>query len=46
MAAKVLIVDDEPDVATSLAYNVESGLEMVDKLIPDRVCLDIMMPRE
>ena len=56
---KVLIVDDEPDVAKylamilrangyepSVAHNAEDGHELVGELVPDLVCLDIMMPRE
>lgn len=59
MSKKVLIVDDEPDIAAYLAAilntngftatvadSVQSGLEAVDRITPDLICLDIMMPKE
>ena len=59
MSAKVLIIDDEPDVAAylaaalkanghspSVAHSAESGLELLHRVRPDLICLDIMMPRE
>lgn len=59
MAYKILIVEDERDIATYLATalrvngfdptvagNAESGLKIAQKVRPDLICLDIMMPKE
>ena len=57
MAKKILIVDDEKNIADILAFNLtkegyevvwardgEKGLEAFEKVKPDLVLLDIMMP--
>ncbi|MCD6162994.1 MAG: response regulator [candidate division Zixibacteria bacterium] len=59
MDKKVLIIDDEPDVAKYLteilkdngyttysADNADIGMEVLESIIPDLICLDIMMPME
>lgn len=55
--AKILIVDDEPDIIEFLKYNLtkeefevhtatngEAGLALAEKVNPDLIILDIMMP--
>jgi len=57
-AAKILVVDDEPDILEFLRYNLEKegyevetasngedGIALAEKMKPDLIILDIMMPK-
>lgn len=56
---KILIVDDEPDVAAYLtavldsngyksysAADIKTAMQLIKKIHPDLICLDIVMPKE
>lgn len=56
---KILIIDDEPDVAAYLtavlesngyrsysAADIKTAMDLIQKVRPDLICLDIVMPEE
>ena len=56
---KILIIDDEPDVAAYLtavlesngyrsysAADIKTAMDLIQKVRPDLICLDIVMPKE